>query len=142
MANLYTKTGDKGKTSLYGGSRVAKNSMRVECYGTIDEANSMLGLAYALSENQAVRKLVNQIQIRLFSVGAELASDAGGAEMLKAKVTEEDVRNLEKNRGWLYGDQWKADGIRGPRCKQSLRGAALCPDDHPAGGAADRGPRR
>lgn len=96
MANLYTKTGDKGKTSLYGGSRVAKNSMRVECYGTIDEANSMLGLAYALSENQAVRKLVNQIQMRLFSVGAELASDAGGAEMLKAKVTEEDVRNLEK----------------------------------------------
>ena len=47
MANLYTKTGDKGQTSLVGGSRVSKSSLRVECYGTIDEANSMLGLAYA-----------------------------------------------------------------------------------------------
>ena len=41
MANLYTKTGDKGQTSLVGGSRVSKSSLRVECYGTIDEANSM-----------------------------------------------------------------------------------------------------
>ena len=45
MANLYTKTGDKGQTSLVGGSRVSKSDLQVECYGTIDEANSMLGLA-------------------------------------------------------------------------------------------------
>ena len=51
MANLYTKTGDKGQTSLVGGSRVSKSSLRVECYGTIDEANSMLGLAYAQTGN-------------------------------------------------------------------------------------------
>ena len=47
MANLYTKTGDKGQTSLVGVSRGSKSSLRGECYGTIDEANSMLGLAYA-----------------------------------------------------------------------------------------------
>ena len=49
MANLYTKTGDKGTTSLVGGSRVSKADGRVECYGTIDEAGSMLGLAYSQS---------------------------------------------------------------------------------------------
>lgn len=96
MANLYTKTGDKGETSLYGGSRVSKDSLKVECYGTVDEANSMLGLGYALSDNQLVREKVNEIQKRLFTVGAELASDAKGAEMLQGKITEEDVTALER----------------------------------------------
>lgn len=96
MANLYTKTGDKGETSLYGGSRVPKNSLKVECYGTIDEANSMLGLAYALSDNQLVKERINKIQKKLFSVGAELASDARGVEMLEGKVSEADVAALER----------------------------------------------
>ena len=47
MANLYTRRGDKGETGLIGGTRTGKDDIRVECYGTIDEANSMLGLAYA-----------------------------------------------------------------------------------------------
>lgn len=96
MANLYTKTGDKGETSLYGGSRVLKNSLKVECYGTIDEANSMLGLGYALSENHLVREKVNEIQKKLFTVGAELASDAKGAEMLQGKIADTDVAVLER----------------------------------------------
>ena len=75
MANLYTKTGDKGQTSLVGGSRVSKSSLRVECYGTIDEANSMLGLAYAQTDREYIRTTVHRIQGRLFSLGAELASD-------------------------------------------------------------------
>ena len=59
MANLYTKTGDKGQTSLVGGSRVSKSSLRVECYGTIDEANSMLGLAYAQTDREYIRTTVH-----------------------------------------------------------------------------------
>ena len=95
MANLYTKTGDKGQTSLVGGSRVSKSSLRVECYGTIDEANSMLGLAYAQTDREYIRTTVHRIQGRLFSLGAELASDEQGAVGLTGKISEEDVAFLE-----------------------------------------------
>lgn len=95
MANLYTKTGDKGQTSLVGGSRVSKSSLRVECYGTIDEANSMLGLAYAQTDREYIRTTVHRIQGRLFSLGAELASDEQGAAGLTGKISEEDVAFLE-----------------------------------------------
>ena len=95
MSNLYTKTGDKGETSLYGGERVKKNSIKVDCYGTIDEANSMLGLAYSNSKNENIRRYINSIQKRLFSVGAELASDEKGLKMLKGKVDEKDITFLE-----------------------------------------------
>ena len=95
MANLYTKTGDKGQTSLVGGSRVSKSSPRVECYGTIDEANSMLGLAYAQTDQTYIRTTVHAIQGRLFSLGAELASDAEGLSKLQGTISEEDVAFLE-----------------------------------------------
>ena len=65
MANLYTKGGDRGQTSLVGGGRVSKSDPKVECYGTIDEANSMLGLAYAQTENEFIRTTVRKIQGRL-----------------------------------------------------------------------------
>lgn len=96
MANLYTKTGDKGQTSLVGGTRVSKSSLRVECYGTIDEANSMLGLAYTLTDIEFIRTTVHRIQGRLFSLGAELASDEAGMAKLKGKISDEDVTFLEK----------------------------------------------
>ena len=96
MANLYTKTGDKGQTSLVGGGRVSKSDPRVECYGTIDEANSMLGLAYTQTDNEYIRTTVRAIQGRLFSVGAELASDSPEtAARLKGNISEEDVAFLE-----------------------------------------------
>ncbi|MGL5313488.1 MAG: cob(I)yrinic acid a,c-diamide adenosyltransferase [Peptostreptococcaceae bacterium] len=95
MANLYTKTGDRGKTSLFGGKRVTKNNLRVECYGTVDEAISMLGLAYSQSENEKVRNYIKDIQKKLFVVGAELASDEKGLSMLIDTVNDEDVKYLE-----------------------------------------------
>lgn len=96
MANLYTKTGDKGQTSLVGGSRVSKASSRVECYGTIDEANSMLGLAYSHTRRTYIRETIRTIQGRLFSLGAELASDEKGAAKLQNLIGEEDMAFLEK----------------------------------------------
>lgn len=96
MANLYTKTGDKGTTSLFGGERIPKNSIKVECYGIMDEANSMLGLAYSQSKNENVRKHINQIQQRIFSLGAELASDEKGKQMLQGKINSDDVSYLER----------------------------------------------
>lgn len=95
MANLYTKTGDKGQTSLVGGSRVRKSDLQVECYGTIDEANSMLGLAYSNTCQEYIRTTIHTIQGRLFSLGAELASDGQGASKLKGLISEEDVAFLE-----------------------------------------------
>ena len=95
MANLYTKTGDKGTTSLVGGSRVSKADGRVECYGTIDEAGSMLGLAYSQSKLDYVRETVHAIQGRLFALGAELASDEKGFEKLRELIGEADIKFLE-----------------------------------------------
>ena len=95
MANLYTKTGDKGTTGLVGGSRVPKDSSRVHCYGTIDEANSMLGFAYSLTEHPYIKESINRIQKKLFVLGAELASDIKGISILKNKISEEDVTVLE-----------------------------------------------
>ena len=96
MANLYTRGGDKGQTSLVGGGRVSKSDPRVECYGTVDEANSMLGLAYAQTDNEFIRTTVHKIQGRLFALGAELASDSPEtAAALKGKISEEDVAFLE-----------------------------------------------
>lgn len=95
MANLYTKTGDKGITSLFGGKRVSKNDLKVECYGTIDEAISMLGVAYSQSKNEDIKSYLNKIQKKLFIVGAELASDEKGLSMLAYTVNEEDIKELE-----------------------------------------------
>ncbi|MDO4554267.1 MAG: cob(I)yrinic acid a,c-diamide adenosyltransferase [Lachnospiraceae bacterium] len=95
MANIYTKTGDKGQTGLYGGSRVEKDSPKVECYGTLDEAISMLGLAYTETEAPKIKEYINHIQKRMFQAGAEVASDEHGLEILKDKITEADIKYLE-----------------------------------------------
>ena len=95
MVNIYTKTGDKGTTGLYGGSRVDKDSLNVDVYGTIDEAISALGVAYAQTESPDIREYINHIQKRMFQAGAEFASDAKGMEMLKDKIGEADIRYLE-----------------------------------------------
>ncbi len=95
MANIYTKTGDKGQTSLVGGSRISKSDLQVECYGTIDEANSMLGLAYANTGQEYIRNTVHAIQGRLFSLAAELASDRDGAANMKELISDQDVAFLE-----------------------------------------------
>lgn len=72
---IYTKTGDKGQTSLIGGTRVAKSDLRIEAYGTVDELNSYIGLIRDQAVNVARRDLLKEIQDRLFTVGASLATD-------------------------------------------------------------------
>ena len=94
--HVYTRTGDKGDTGLFGGSRIGKDSLRVNCYGTIDETNSFLGLAYSICKDKQLKDRIRWIQTKLFMVAAELASDEQGIEMLKDKVTKEDIAFLEK----------------------------------------------
>ena len=71
---IYTKTGDKGETGLFGGERVSKNSLRIEAYGTIDELNAFIGLAIIEVSDKSVKDLLQKIQNWLFSIGADLAT--------------------------------------------------------------------
>jgi len=72
---IYTKTGDTGKTSLLGGSRVSKSDLQIEAYGNVDELNSNIGLLRDLVTNEEVRSLLINIQNKLFTIGAYLAND-------------------------------------------------------------------
>ena len=71
---IYTRTGDHGQTSLFGGARVPKNDARIEAYGTIDELSSHLGIARTTMLPAEVDAILHQVQIDLFEVGAHLAS--------------------------------------------------------------------
>ena len=71
---IYTKTGDKGSTSLIGGVRVLKSHIRIESYGTVDELNSYLGMVNDLAANEKVSEWLREIQDRLFTIGSELAT--------------------------------------------------------------------
>jgi cob(I)alamin adenosyltransferase len=71
---IYTKTGDKGETGLFGGERVSKNSSRIEAYGTVDELNSFIGLAILECNSKEVQILLEKIQNKLFVLGSDLAT--------------------------------------------------------------------
>ena len=72
---IYTKTGDKGETSLFGGSRVSKGHLRIHAYGTLDELNSYIGLLNDLSSDEKMSQEFLRIQDRLFTLGALLATE-------------------------------------------------------------------
>lgn len=72
---IYTKTGDKGKTSLIGGTRVSKHHIRIDAYGTVDELNSHIGLLRDQKIDEHSKTILAEIQDRLFTIGASLASD-------------------------------------------------------------------
>jgi cob(I)alamin adenosyltransferase len=72
---IYTKTGDKGYTSLIGGTRVPKFNLRIECYGTVDELNSYIGLISDQNITADQKTVLKEIQDRLFTIGSSLASD-------------------------------------------------------------------
>ncbi len=98
MVKLYTRTGDKGTTGLLYGGRVPKSDLRTEAYGTVDEAVAVLGLARSLSQDARVKKIVRQVQLELFTVGAELATDPAFQEKFLEHfkpVTPAMVKRLE-----------------------------------------------
>ena len=89
---IYTRTGDKGQTSLYDGTRVDKDNIRVESYGTLDELNSYIGLCTLYAEGED-KKVLKDLQLKLFSVSGELATKEEGKH--KNVVNEDDINNLE-----------------------------------------------
>lgn len=100
---IYTKTGDKGKTALFGGTKVPKHHIRIESYGTVDELNSHLGLVRDQDIDNHSKSILATIQNKLFTVGAILATDPEKA-MLKSgkerlnipKISNEDIELLEQ----------------------------------------------
>ena len=93
---IYTKTGDLGKTSLIGGTKVAKSHIRIETYGTVDELNSYIGLVIDLVTDQPIRQMLREIQDRLFTIGSSLACDPEKAPQMKIPdLKESDISLLE-----------------------------------------------
>lgn len=93
---IYTKTGDKGQTSLIGGTRVPKHHIRIEAYGTVDELNSYIGLIRDQQIDEQTKTLLIEIQDRLFTIGSSLASDPDKSKMKIPDLKEEDVTLLEQ----------------------------------------------
>lgn len=100
---IYTKTGDTGSTSLFGGTRVAKHHIRINGYGTVDELNSWLGLLRDQEMNVHFREILITTQDKLFTVGAILATDPEKAQLKSGKdrlniplISIADVEQLEE----------------------------------------------
>jgi cob(I)alamin adenosyltransferase len=95
---IYTKTGDRGETSLLGGVRVPKDHPRVAAYGDVDELNAALGVVRTRARDRALARLVDAVQRDLFAIGAQLAdpSHRVASKRAKAAVTAAHVRRLER----------------------------------------------
>lgn len=93
---IYTKTGDKGFTSLIGGTRVPKYDLRIEAYGTVDELNSYIGLIRDQEITAHDKQILKQIQDRLFTIGATLAADPERSKMVIPDLHSEDIDLLEQ----------------------------------------------
>jgi cob(I)alamin adenosyltransferase len=94
---IYTKTGDQGKTSLIGGTKVAKSDLRIESYGTVDELNSYIGLVSDHLTNEEIKVILKEIQDRLFTIGSSLACDAEKEPLMKIPDLKEDDLTLLEN---------------------------------------------
>lgn len=112
---IYTKTGDKGETALYGGTRVSKASARVDSYGTIDELNAFIGEAKSrINEEEIVRQL-KKIQFDLFTVGSEAATPtdklllANGKPRLPLIISEKEITELEE---WMDAFEEKLEPLQ------------------------------
>jgi len=94
---IYTKTGDKGKTSLIGGTKVLKSHRRIEAYGTVDELNSFIGLSMDYLISYSISNVLAEVQDRLFTIGSALACDPEKeTKLLIPDLHEEDITQLEK----------------------------------------------
>ena len=106
---VYTKTGDNGTTALFGGTRVPKDHTRIESYGTVDELNSHIGLIRDQELNQHYKEILIEIQDRLFTVGAILATPPekellknGEKRLQNLGIIERDIE-LTRKRNRYYG---------------------------------------
>ncbi len=93
---IYTKTGDKGQTSLFGGKRISKDDLRIESYGTIDELNSNIGVLCAFINNESITLKLQDIQNYLFVIGSNLAVDPNQKELKVPLLDSNNITILEQ----------------------------------------------
>jgi cob(I)alamin adenosyltransferase len=93
---IYTKTGDTGDTSLFGGKRVPKSTLRIDAYGTVDELNAQLGIVRALKPSAEVDNLLEKTQNQLFVLGADLASPLDVTPANKKRIQQNEIQFLEE----------------------------------------------
>ena len=105
---VYTRGGDEGKTSLVGGQRVRKDHPRIECYGTLDELNSFIGLALesarAFPELEPLGKILKRVQHELFNAGSILATLPEDVHPKQPRVTGAEAKQLEEEIDWMNED--------------------------------------
>jgi len=96
---IYTRTGDDGETGLFGGGRVAKDALRVDAYGAVDELNAALGLARAAGLPEPIEAVVGRVQEELFVLGADLATPAHGSarDDRVVRIAPDQVERLERD---------------------------------------------
>lgn len=93
---IYTRTGDSGETSLLGGARVPKHHLRIECYGTVDELNSWVGLVRAGFDDAGTTAQLDEIQNNLFVVGSQLAADPAKSNIKIPHIEDAAITRLEE----------------------------------------------
>ncbi len=93
---IYTKTGDSGTTSLYGGKRLSKAEMRIETYGTVDELNSYIGVVATYLQEKEYSDLLADIQSRLFDIGTHLAAEPGKENLILPEIPESKITMMEE----------------------------------------------
>lgn len=94
---IYTKTGDNGFTSLFGGDRVSKDNLRIEAYGSVDELNSILGVAFTETVESSIKEIILRIQNLLFVLGADLATPLHKDRKVSVpRISEVEVSEIEE----------------------------------------------
>lgn len=121
---IYTKTGDKGETSLFGGKRVWKDDLRIEAYGSIDELNSIIGIAISEVKNEELIKELRGIQNELFVVGSDLATPIG-SDSKKAVVPRVDESYSKRLEGIIDRFDGKLPELKQFILPGGLKGAAI-----------------
>jgi cob(I)alamin adenosyltransferase len=107
---IYTKTGDKGETSLFGGKRVSKADLKIDTYGTVDELNSHIGLVKDVCDNEQ-NEVLALVQEQLFTIGAILATPEGKVNTFFKQIESEDIEFLEKQIDLMNEDLEELDAF-------------------------------
>jgi cob(I)alamin adenosyltransferase len=121
---IYTKTGDKGETSLFGGQRVGKNNIRIKAYGSLDELNSFIGLTLTKVKNEKIKEVLFNLQNKLFIVGSDLAtpSTEKNKKLNIQRTLPEYITEVEK---WIDEFSANLDDLKNFILPGGSEGAAL-----------------
>ncbi len=101
---IYTKTGDKGESSLFGGKRIPKDATRLESYGTVDELNSIVGICRSMNTVKALDQMLETIQNDLFVLGADLATPQRTASKHFKRITQKEIKWAEASIDKIEGE--------------------------------------